>query len=317
MARRSGAHEPAPGRALSPASSLARALTLFGDPWSALILKEAFLGVRRFGEFQQRLGIPRQTLSLRLSTLCDAQIFYKTALEAGRETMAYRLSPKGIDLYDFILAVWRWHVDLGDVRLVLPERLTHRSCARALTPTYVCMHCRDPVLPGTVRIERTTPAQFDPLPAARHARRNEALGGGAATQRAMSVAAIVGDRRSYAALDAVFRGHRHFDSIADATRMAPNVLSARLKQLVALGLLAARRSGRNVGYSATAKASGLYPILMSIHTWGDRWCSGQAGPPETRVHACGHLLRAAHVCSSCHEVVRVHQVEAEGVSGHP
>lgn len=308
MARRSGATEGASRRAQLPASSLARALNLFGDPWSALILKEAFLGVRRFGEFQQRLDIPRQTLSLRLAALCDAQILYKYPVDAGRETLAYRLSPKGIDLYDFILAVWRWHVDLGDVRLVLPERLIHRVCGGALAPTFVCLHCREPVLPGSVSFHRAAPPQFDAPPPARHARRNDALG--STVSGALSVAGLVGDRRSYSVLDAVFRGIAQFDSLADTTRLSPNVLSSRLKQLIALGLLDSTRSGRNVSYSTTAKASGLYPILLSIHAWGDRWCSGHAGPPETLIHSCGRILQAAHVCGSCDAIVRVHQVRA-------
>ncbi|WP_290057755.1 winged helix-turn-helix transcriptional regulator, partial [Amycolatopsis solani] len=54
------------------ADSVGRALDLVGERWSLLILREAFFGVRRYGEFARTLSIPRPTLSARLKTLVDA-----------------------------------------------------------------------------------------------------------------------------------------------------------------------------------------------------------------------------------------------------
>ena len=56
------------------ATSLRRALSILGDPWTMLILKEAFNGVRRFSAFQRALNVPKQTLSLRLAHLCREQM---------------------------------------------------------------------------------------------------------------------------------------------------------------------------------------------------------------------------------------------------
>jgi DNA-binding HxlR family transcriptional regulator len=52
--------------------SVGRTLALVGERWTLLILREAFFGVRRYGELARNLGIPRPTLSLRLRTLVDA-----------------------------------------------------------------------------------------------------------------------------------------------------------------------------------------------------------------------------------------------------
>lgn len=89
--------------------SLGRALNVIGDPWSWQIIKEGFLGTTRFQDFQDRLGIPRQTLILHLNRLTDASLFYKKPVQHHHLVHEYRLTPKGGDLYPVILAVWRWH----------------------------------------------------------------------------------------------------------------------------------------------------------------------------------------------------------------
>jgi DNA-binding HxlR family transcriptional regulator len=77
------------------ATALRRALAILGDPWTMLVLKEAFNGQRRFSGFQRALNIPRQTLSLRLTALCRDQMLYRRHVSADHATLEYAPHPKG------------------------------------------------------------------------------------------------------------------------------------------------------------------------------------------------------------------------------
>src|SRR5277367_4683649 len=96
------------------AASLFRALAGLGDWWSALIVREAFTGTRRFADFQAHLGIARQTLSLRLRELVDNGILYAKPYQQGPLRHEYRLTIKGLDLYGYALMCWKWSRKWGD-----------------------------------------------------------------------------------------------------------------------------------------------------------------------------------------------------------
>ena len=88
--------------------SVARALDLVGDWWTLLIVREAFLGVRRFADFRDHLGIARNILAHRLRKLVAAEVLVrqpKTAPERGHE---YRLTEKGRDLWPVLTALRLW-----------------------------------------------------------------------------------------------------------------------------------------------------------------------------------------------------------------
>src|SRR5436190_22337190 len=92
------------------ADSVSRALELVGEKWTLLILREAFFGVRRYGQLARNLGMPRPTLSARLRTLVDAGLL-------ERDGQEYRLTRAGIDLFPSIVPLMRW----GDEHLAGPE----------------------------------------------------------------------------------------------------------------------------------------------------------------------------------------------------
>jgi DNA-binding HxlR family transcriptional regulator len=85
--------------------SLARTLEIVGDWWTLLIIRDAFLGVRRFGDFQKSLGIAKNILATRLERLCEADI-----LERGGSEMRplYRLTDKGLGLVPAMVALMQW-----------------------------------------------------------------------------------------------------------------------------------------------------------------------------------------------------------------
>ena len=95
---------------------IARTLDLVGEWWSLLIIREAFLGVTRFDEFQQRLGISRNALTDRLKKLVDGGVLARQPVAKGGKREEYVLTGMGADLITVVLAMLQW----GDRWLILP-----------------------------------------------------------------------------------------------------------------------------------------------------------------------------------------------------
>jgi DNA-binding HxlR family transcriptional regulator len=103
--------------------SVARTLELVGERWTLLIVRDAFLGRRRFEEFQESLGIARNILTDRLAKLVDHGIFERVRYQERPERYEYRLTDKGRDLRVPLLALMQW----GDQHLSpTPPRIARR-----------------------------------------------------------------------------------------------------------------------------------------------------------------------------------------------
>ena len=125
---------------------------------------------------------------------------------------------------------------------------------------------------------------------------------------------IIGERPTFLLLREAFSGVRRFDDMQRRTGMPRQVLSDRLARLVTEGLLRKvpyRESGqrRRYEYRLTAKGLDLYPVLVALMQWGDRYAAGPAGPQVLLRHRdCGepvqlHLsCRAGHVLDSARDV---------------
>src|SRR5689334_13383651 len=83
--------------------SLARALEIVGERWTLLIVRDAFYGVRRFGDFATQLDIPRASLATRLKSLVEEGV-----LARDEDAKEYRLTPKGIALWPAVRALMAW-----------------------------------------------------------------------------------------------------------------------------------------------------------------------------------------------------------------
>ncbi len=94
--------------------SLAQTLSVIGEHWTMMIIRDAFFGIRRFDEFQKDLGIARNILSDRLKKLVKAGILEKT-VEPG--LTEYRLTGKGLALQPIMIAMTHW----GDTYLPNPD----------------------------------------------------------------------------------------------------------------------------------------------------------------------------------------------------
>jgi DNA-binding HxlR family transcriptional regulator len=120
--------------------SIARTLELVGERWSLLILREAFLGTRRFDDFQRGLGIARNVLQSRLERLTDGGIMRRVAYQERPVRYEYRLTRKGVDLWPAIVALMKW----GD-RYAAPDGpptlLRHKDCGGEVDDRRRCTRC--------------------------------------------------------------------------------------------------------------------------------------------------------------------------------
>lgn len=87
---------------------VARTLDVIGDRWSLLIVRDAFDGIRRFGDFQRSLGMSRSMLSQRLQALQEAGVLLQQPAADGSRYHDYVLSPKGQGLFALVVALRQW-----------------------------------------------------------------------------------------------------------------------------------------------------------------------------------------------------------------
>ena len=93
---------------------IARALDVFGDWWSLLIIRDAMLGRRRFGEFQASLGLAKNILTTRLRTLVERGILTTAPASDGSAYQDYVLTPKGRGLFPIMVALRQWSEEFDE-----------------------------------------------------------------------------------------------------------------------------------------------------------------------------------------------------------
>jgi len=90
------------------ACPVARSLDLVGDRWSLLLVRDAFDGIRRFGDFQRNLGMARNILSDRLAALVEAGVMAVQPASDGTSYQEYVLTAKGEQLFPVVVALRQW-----------------------------------------------------------------------------------------------------------------------------------------------------------------------------------------------------------------
>jgi DNA-binding HxlR family transcriptional regulator len=144
-------HPELPGRPCSVAS----ALSLVGEKWALLAVREISLGNHRFDAIARNTDAPRDRLAARLRGLEAAGIVERRRYSDRPPRFEYHLTEAGLDLRVVlqVIRAWgdRWAVD------AVPAKFTHTTCGHLLDPVTVCRHCGEEVSGDDVRIRPTVP----------------------------------------------------------------------------------------------------------------------------------------------------------------
>lgn len=114
---------------------------MIGPWWAFLIIRDAFMGIRRFKDFERSLGIAKNTLASRLKHLVDAGLLEKIPDPSGSKYFEYQLTEKGTELFPILVAIAQWGdkwaaheygpsfniIDRRDGQPLPPQRLTDHS----------------------------------------------------------------------------------------------------------------------------------------------------------------------------------------------
>jgi DNA-binding HxlR family transcriptional regulator len=130
--------------------SVAQCLEVVGEWWSMLIIRDAFMGVSRFDQFQERLGISRNVLNQRLARLVDAGVLVKVPYSEHPLRHDYRLTDKGRDLWPVLTAMRQWgdHYAAPDGP---PVEVVHKGCGHVAQAVMTCSSCSEVIGARDVR----------------------------------------------------------------------------------------------------------------------------------------------------------------------
>ncbi|MDH3689272.1 MAG: helix-turn-helix transcriptional regulator [Gammaproteobacteria bacterium] len=297
--------------------SVARTLDIVADPWTFLVLREAWFGVRRFDHFRTNLGMPRGTLTSRLQHLVTEGLFKRVKYQEVPTRFEYKLADKGANLYSSMLVLMFW----GDRWLAGPEGppllFRHNLCGHICHAEVICSHCRDQISIRHVSYY-PGPGAGAAQTSSRRQMRRSSKPENFVKQRACSVARtmqIIGDRWTFLLLREAFFGVHRFDEVRRNLGISTNILSNRLNRLLDHDLFERRRYAINperFEYRFTEKGRELYASMVSLMRWGDRWLAGAAGPPLIVHHdTCRHDLEPLIVCSHCHTEINMREMSYE------
>jgi len=131
--------------------SVARAMDIVGELWAFMIIRNVFLGVRRFEGLRANLAISRKVLTERLELLVARGILERRPYQDRPPRHEYRLTPMGVDLFPVLMALARW----GDRWLAeekgAPIEFVHRKCGEAALARVVCGHCGEDIAAHNVQ----------------------------------------------------------------------------------------------------------------------------------------------------------------------
>ena len=121
--------------------SVARTLSVVGDRWTLLIIRDVLLGIRRFDAIQQDLQLTTHRLSDRLRKLVHDGVLRRVVYEKHPRRFEYRLTEKGFDLYPLIATMTEWGDRWMAGRAGVPVELVHRPCGHTIKPKLICPSC--------------------------------------------------------------------------------------------------------------------------------------------------------------------------------
>jgi DNA-binding HxlR family transcriptional regulator len=295
------------------------ALRLLGDRSVFLILRDTFLGPRRFEELRRRTGASRGTLSSRLKLLAREGILYRNPYRGVTARPEYRLTDKGLALWPVMVELREWESSWGGSE-ILVLHVRHIPCGRITRPMMTCVHCHTVIDARDVSVEPGTGlGRGAPPYAALRRRKTEPSKPGDEVDTALfHTADVIGDIGTGKVLVALFFGLHRYDDLLISSKLATNILANRLRRLLVAGVVSKRlyqAAPRRFEYRLTEKGWALYPSFVALHEWATKWLPGPHGPGVVLRHKpCGKLIETQVVCNECLGEIRTDNLRLDPVS---
>lgn len=290
----------------TPTGAYLSGVDAIGDVWTFLILREAFFGARRFGDFLDELRVSRARLAERLKHLVAIGLLEKVQDDPPGGRSEYRLTKRGLGTYPIALTLIAWALRWRAPRDA--PVLIHQTCGEPLATKLVCRSCAIEPVRDEIEWPELIPVNASGKLSSnvKGWRRKKSFAGvSARPDPAFETLKAFGDRWSMLIMYGALQGDFRFRDAQRLLGLATNVLSDRLKHLVAEGLLVRSGPGANqASYQATTAGRGLLDVVLAIRTWAiDFDEPGQGGWARMLHTPCGDDLVVNCVCLSCGKVV--------------
>ena len=288
-----------------------QAANVLCDRWSLVTLLLAQAGVCRFNDFSARSGMASRLLTSRLAMLEAQEIVVRLPYSRRPPRYEYRLSPIGLELFDVFAMMLRWEQTWHAAPAGVGVRIEHLACGAAqVLPVPHCAACdavltsRDIELTVSQRKVEAMPTKETPY---RRSTLSTARRGLAAPMPLAHAIDVFGDKWSIELVMCLFSRVRKFNDFQSHLGISTNVLADRLDRLLGLSILRqttdADRYGKGA-YALTAKGIDLFPVLLAIQAWADKWLRERVRSPVKFAHRlCGHLLQLRVSCDHCGAVL--------------
>ncbi|ULE35701.1 winged helix-turn-helix transcriptional regulator [Mycobacterium sp. IDR2000157661] len=282
-------------------------LGVLGDEWTLLVVQQALLGARRFGEFKSRLPISNSVLTSRLRSLTEEGLFERREYQASPQRFEYAITTRGRSLWPMLLCIWDWELRWVPDHVQELPRMHHDLCGDVFTPLVTCRSC------DAVVDEKEIAAQWGPsgtwprsIPVSSTRRRSEVdqLASPGLFPQTMSV---LGNRWGFALVVAAFVGMSRFTDFQTGLRAPPGSVADRLAVLSANGVFA----GDGTRYRLTEKGRELFGVVVTAQQWAQRWLEAADGPAVLLSHG-GHRFTVALRCGQCRERLRAGHITTIG-----
>jgi DNA-binding HxlR family transcriptional regulator len=298
-------------------NSVAVTLGLLGDEWNLLIIRSAFLGARRYKDWHDQLGIANSVLSSRLNGLIDAGVFVRVPYQKRPLRHEYRLTECGKDLWQGFVTVWGWESQWVRDRPVPLPRMVHLECGKEALPVLKCGKCLKPATVKNVRGAFGPSGSFErSVPTATTRRRSVTPDNGAIGLYSETIS-LIGNRWSATALAAALFGASRFTDFLQLMTAPPLIVADRLKTFCDIGVLertSPTKGSSRQEYRLSAKGEAVFPLIITLIDWGDRWFRSPEGPALIFTHLeCQSDLIPTLYCSACDRELTRKQIGVGGL----
>lgn len=141
---------------------VARTIAQIGDAWTLMVVRELFLGIRRFEEIRVHTGMSPQLLSRRLRELDASGIVARRPYQERPPRFEFVLTEKGLDLWPIIIALKAWGEHWAKPAREAPlMSLTHKACGHSIEPVVACPDCGAHMNAKTATVQMSEPMRRD------------------------------------------------------------------------------------------------------------------------------------------------------------